>query len=49
MELKDEDIWAIAIGMDLTGIKRHFWSTQIDVGLRSKAEQRGRLDPKEVN
>jgi hypothetical protein len=24
MELKEEDIWAIAIGMDSTGIERHF-------------------------
>jgi hypothetical protein len=24
MQLKDEDIWAIAIGRDLSGIERHF-------------------------
>jgi hypothetical protein len=24
MQLKDEDIWAIAIGMDFSGIERHF-------------------------
>jgi hypothetical protein len=48
-ELEDEDIWEIAIEMDLIGIAGIVWSTQIDVGLRSKPDKEDALDPRAVN